>query len=48
MKSILAIILCLSLIVSGCEKKEKENDMESKKEKLIAKILQQPYGKDAL
>lgn len=48
MKVILAVILCLSLILSGCKKKEGENDMESEKEKLIDKILQQPYGKDVL
>ena len=48
MKSILFVILCFLLLLSGCKKKESENDMGSKKEELIAKILQQPYGKEVL
>lgn len=46
MKNILAVILSLLIVQSGCKKKEKEVEIESKKEKLIAKIIQQPYGKD--
>lgn len=48
MRYILTVILCFSLLLSGCKKQEKKDDMKSKKEGLTAKILQQPCGKEVL